>query len=511
MKFLNYLALAGISLPTLLLASDACPTGIELQKERLWRWKWKEDYGKRKLASLKLKRERYGMYLNNKISKGELSGLPDYSNGWTLVIEFDRPVTQGIFQVSHGRFLSSNMEGTAIAFTSHDDNRLSVTDRQEVLRPWFELTFLFDEDEPTFDFTKVSILEGEFANVQCMFTNDANNGYASAGIVEASTGSIFDPFNNMGDSASMMAIANQVINIVNHQDSDSIFLPNYGGVKPFEMGGHYMDQIYNQGPKCDNGVADWKSRCYDVIDTCADGQCDSQYSKDDALDQCLYDDNVNTDACNCNSKSNREVDMSVWKECGNGPSCSSCDEVYYVPSANACPVDEETIGHIWGADCNDMDDTLLTVCDMRPAFNSGTKEIELEADDPWTFNRVHSNAFTEHLDVEYLLMEDNLLVQDLPSDVFALNTKLDFVDLENMNLNHIDEDLFKNNDLLEKVYLHNNNIETIDEQVFNVADNPVLSIVKLANNPIWRSEADNDLPQSQKDDLFDVARNIEFP
>ena len=449
-----------------------CPEGIAVP----YKFRWKEAYSGRKIATFKVVRPKMDDRVANKVANNEMQ-QPDYvNNGWTIVIKYDSQVPTGYFTLNHGRYLSTNQDGSMIAFASHEDNRGIL----DTLVHWFEIAYTFPgNDAPNFMATEIRVIEGEFANMQCLTDSALGAGYTVAG---------------------------KMVNgrMVAHNDESTDISVQWNGHIPFEYGNWYTRTMYQAEPECANGNSDWQGSCYDVMDSCV--SCDVGY--DLIGGECVEE---NNDACNCNSKPNRDADMSAWKECGNGPSCTSCDEVYYVPSTNACPVDEATIGHIWGADCSDMDDTLLTVCDMRPAFSSGTKEIELEAGDPWTFNRVHSNAFTEHLEVEYLLMEDNSLVQDLPSDVFALNTKLDFVDLENMNLNHIDEDLFKNNDLLEKVYLHNNNIETIDEQVFNIAYNPVLSIVKLANNPIWRSEADNDLPQSQKDDLFEVARNIEFP
>jgi len=490
-------------------ATESCPSGIELIKcsePRVpgsgacqWKWKWKEDHNRRKLASLKLLRERYGERLQRELDNGLLQELPDYDGqGWTIVIEFDRPVPQGIFQAHHGRYLSSNADGSAIAFASNADNRHSLNVRDNVLRPWFEIAFTFDDDEATFEFSKVTILEGEYANVQCLF----DQGYNDAAIPQiAAKNNDFDPFANpTGESASMMALASQITTLVNHQDGSYVIAPTYNGIKPFEMGGHYMDKIYNQGPKCENGVANWKGRCYDVVDTCQD--CNDGFSKEQDL--CLADGTT----CDCaESKVGIPADWAnTYTECGTDENCSNCQDVYYVEGA--CPVDVETPGHAWPVGCEHFDDSILTTCDVMKQYPVTVKEAEFEYDE-WSFNRIHSNAFSNHPSIEYILLRENIMQYPLPNDMFANNAALDFVDMREMNITHVSTDLFKNTNIITKIYLHNNAISSIDSEAFNAEDNPDLSILKLEGNPIWTSKDDNNLPADQMASLLD-ERSIEL-
>jgi len=272
---LKSLALATLGLTqtaTAVLSSEPCPAGHSTR----FKWQWKENYAQKKIGSFKLKRRNLENEVEKKANKGVMD-LPDYlTNGWTIILNFDKPIAHGNFHLNVGYDLSTNMAGNAIAFHSHPWNKELL----EKKRNWFEIIFDFDQDHEDFDLTSVEVLEGEFANVQCRFGDD---GFDSLGVIDSNTGEI-----------------------VSHIDADTVITPVYNGVVPYVCDGG------NNGPTecpCDNGTGE-------TLDDCSSAVC---IDCDDGFDL------INSEFCQDSAITAAQDEVEARLDAANAAKCSHID------------------------------------------------------------------------------------------------------------------------------------------------------------------------------------------
>ena len=231
LKSLTLAATLGLSLASF----DPCPQGESTR----FKWQWKENYARKKIGSFKLKRRNLENEVTKKANKGTIS-MPDYiNNGWTIILNFDKPVSHGHFHLNQGYDLSTNMAGNAIAFHSHPWNKELL----EQKRNWFEILFDFEDDHEDFDLISVEVLEGEYANVQCRFGDDD---FDVLGVMDSVSG-----------------------NIVSHLDALTTITPVYNGVLPYTCEG---SQVSLTECTCDNGTGETLADCINAVCiACDDG------------------------------------------------------------------------------------------------------------------------------------------------------------------------------------------------------------------------------------------------
>ena len=139
-------------------------------------------------------------------------------HGWTMIVKFNSPISNGMFSTYYGQNLSTDKKGTFFAFTSFKGKKSRVLGKSGKS---FDMDFVlipsegevFDEGLEVAD---IEFVIGEYANLQCL-SNDDN--YGTAGII--------------------------VDNEVMRSDDDSISLPpNYCGMVPFELGKSNSESNY---------------------------------------------------------------------------------------------------------------------------------------------------------------------------------------------------------------------------------------------------------------------------
>ena len=304
----------GISSPQ----TENCPLAVSSP----FKFRWKENYARKKIASYKPVRSK----LLKKLQK--LGQVPDFANnGWTMLLKFDNPVSHGTFDLNFGYGLSTNKEGSMIAFHSHEWNKDLLINSPH----WFEAVFDFpDSDGPAFNIIGIDILEGEYSNVQCLF--DAND------------------FTNLG----MTSDDGQ--NVVNHLNDAETITEIWNGVVPKSSAYSCSAQEQYRGATecaCENGTGDTLLTCSgnDCI-ACSDG-----YDVDNGI--CVTE-------CPCTNG----VTGQFLSDC-TGVVCSSCDSVDYQLDNGVCAAE---------CPCTDGTGEFLADCtnSVCTACNTGFDLIDSE-------------------------------------------------------------------------------------------------------------------------------------
>ena len=155
---------------------NACPSGVDLGSSL---FQFKDRFSKRATATITVNRN---LIYQKFFEAGISASNSDFANdGWTIVVQFNQALSANSktsFHVGNGRYLSTNKNGDAIAFTSFEENRDIVSLGNYTL----ELTFSSVEDgflPADFAVKSIEIKAGEFTNVQCRF---GHKNITSAGI-----------------------------------------------------------------------------------------------------------------------------------------------------------------------------------------------------------------------------------------------------------------------------------------------------------------------------------------
>ena len=229
---------------------DSCPSGVDIGSSL---FQFKEQFSKRATAEFTVNQD----LINQKLTEAGISTAnSDFANdGWTFVVQFNQALSTNSktsFHVGNGRYLSTNKNGNAIAFTSFEENR-DITSLGDYT---LDLTFSSVDDgflPDDFAVESIELTAGEFTNVQCRFGHE---NITSAGVWSDDLGYTVSLSNNT-------------------QAIEADFDEN---VVPFEFGGVYSHLA--AGGTCENSEPEAASLSSETI---ADLTADDWYNFNDVV------------------------------------------------------------------------------------------------------------------------------------------------------------------------------------------------------------------------------------
>ena len=294
---------------------DPCPDLIEIKSAK-YNFKWNEKNNKRMVGEISL--NKIDIAKSFARQSGQKNGVLQemMEKGWTLAIFFNKPIKQGHFQTYYGQGLSSDKEGSFIAFHSYEMNKnMGDANNRDGngSNLFYNLTFalfaekhfydsseslynneevkagLFDLEDDSISIKSIKMTIGEYDNIQCVTDRDRS----------VSGRNPADPFESAGryqhiqtgdgyyihDKVMVKDYDNQ--NVVNNTSLDQmIFEPEYNGIVPFELGGFNNDIFRPNKPFCANGKGAWTNQCSTREDREICTDCDQGYYLDTFTNKC---------------------------------------------------------------------------------------------------------------------------------------------------------------------------------------------------------------------------------